>query len=102
MILVYSLISYSQYCYGDNYLGWDKFLHVVHSASIYGLSYHLYHCQLHNDREGSIVFSVSLTSLFGLSKELYDLKKKSFFSYKDLIADGVGIVIGFFLFTGGL
>lgn len=102
MLLVYSLISFSQFYYQDDFFGKDKFLHVIHSASIYGLSYHLYHCQLHNDREGSIVFSVSITSLFGLSKELYDLKKKSFFSYKDLIADGVGILIGYFVFTGGL
>lgn len=102
MILVCNLMAYSGfYIYQDDYFGKDKFLHLVYSAAIYGLSYHIYHCQLRNDREGSIIFSVSLTSLVGFSKEFYDLKKKSYFSFKDLIADGVGIIIGFFIFTGG-
>uniref|UniRef100_A0A7C4YGQ4 VanZ-like domain-containing protein n=1 Tax=candidate division WOR-3 bacterium TaxID=2052148 RepID=A0A7C4YGQ4_UNCW3 len=95
------LFSFYLYEKKDDLFGKDKLLHIIHSAAIYGLSYHIYYCELRNDREGSIVFSISLTSLTGLSKEFYDLKKKSFFSYYDLIADAVGIGIGFLIFTGG-
>ncbi len=82
-------------------MGYDKLLHIIHSAAIYGLSYHIYHCELNNKKECAILFSVSFTGITGISKEFYDLKKKSYFSYKDLIADGIGIFIGYLLFTRG-
>jgi uncharacterized protein YfiM (DUF2279 family) len=77
----------------------DKFLHVAASASITGLSYHVYHCQYHNAVDRSIYFSLSLASASGIGKELYDAKiRKTRWSWKDIAADGVGIAIGYLLF----
>ena len=86
----------------DRFFAKDKALHIIHSAAIVGLSYHVYHCQLKNPPENSRIFSVSFTSLVGIGKEIYDgVSKKGTASWKDLLADGLGIIIGVLVFTGG-
>lgn len=78
----------------------DKFHHFSYSLGITGLSYHVYHCQFNNPNPGAKYFSISLTAIAGIGKELYDkCYKKSKFSCKDLIADAAGIIVGLFLFT---
>jgi len=48
------------------------------------------------------VFSISFSAVAGIGKEIYDgVSKKGTPSWKDLIADGVGILLGVLLFTGG-
>lgn len=85
--------------YEDHWLGMDKFLHVAASASITGLSYHVYHCQYNNAVDRSIYFSFSLAGVSGIGKELYDAKvRRTYWSWKDIVADGVGIGLGYLLF----
>jgi len=84
----------------DRWIARDKALHVGASAGIIGLVYHSYHCQLKNPEGGSRVFAVSLSAACGLGKELWDSKKvPRGLSWKDLVADGVGILLGVALFT---
>ena len=86
----------------DRFFAKDKALHVIHSAAIVGLSYHVYHCQLQNPSEEAKVFSISLSAIAGIGKEIYDgLSKTGNPSWKDLIADGIGIILGVLIFTGG-
>ncbi len=83
----------------DSWLGMDKFLHVAACASITGLSYHVYHCQYRNPVDRSIYLSLSLAGTSGIGKEVYDARvRKTHWSWKDIVADGVGIAIGYLLF----
>lgn len=84
----------------DKWFAWDKFHHFSYSLGITGLSYHIYHCQFGNPNPGARYFSISITAFTGVGKEVYDKYcKKTVFSYKDLTADAVGIIIGTLLFT---
>lgn len=83
----------------DPWLAMDKFLHLAASASITGLSYHVYHCQYHNAVDPSICFSLSIATASGVGKELYDVKiRRTGWSWKDIAADGIGIALGYLLF----
>jgi uncharacterized protein YfiM (DUF2279 family) len=82
----------------DQWFSQDKFLHFYFSATIAGLSYHIYADQLKRDNNQGKVISVSLTALVGLGKEIYDKKKKNHFSWKDLFWDGAGLAAGYLLF----
>lgn len=84
---------------GDRWLSQDKFLHFYFSAALTGLTYHVYADQLDRDHDQGRIISLSLTSLVGFSKELYDLKKKQHFSWKDLAWDGLGIAVGYLAFA---
>lgn len=84
----------------DNWIARDKALHIGASAAIVGLAHHSYHCQLRNPEGDSRVLAVSLSALCGIGKELWDLKTSPRgLSWKDLVADGVGILLGVALFT---
>jgi len=82
----------------DQWFSQDKFLHFYFSATIAGLSYHVYADQLKKNENQGKVISVSLTALVGLGKEIYDKKKKNHFSWKDLFWDGAGLAAGYLLF----
>ncbi|MCK4306731.1 hypothetical protein KAW50_00735 [candidate division WOR-3 bacterium] len=83
----------------DRWISRDKFHHFSYSLGLTGLSYHIYHCQFNNPNPEARYFSISLTAVAGISKELYDkFYKKSIFSYKDLVWDAVGITVGSLLF----
>lgn len=77
----------------------DKFLHFSASAALSGLCFHVYAARLQGDIETGSLFSVSLTGLIGFSKELYDESRGGTFSWKDLIWDGLGIAVGYFVFV---
>jgi len=82
----------------DPWFSQDKFLHLYFSASICGLAYHLYSCRLGNDEDRGKIYSVSLTAIAGIGKELLDKRRKKFFSWKDLCWDGLGLAAGYLLF----
>ena len=83
----------------DKWIGRDKFHHFSYSLGITGLSYHIYHCQFNNPNPEARYFSISLTAVAGISKELYDkFYKKKRLSCKDLAWDAVGITVGGLLF----
>ncbi|MCX7994749.1 MAG: hypothetical protein N3A65_03110 [candidate division WOR-3 bacterium] len=84
---------------GDKWFAQDKFLHFYFCASIVGLSYHTLANRLNHDENQSKIFSISFTAFVGLGKEIYDKKKKGFFSWKDLCWDGAGLVMGYFAFV---
>ncbi|MCK4351873.1 hypothetical protein KAW65_00515 [candidate division WOR-3 bacterium] len=84
----------------DKWIAWDKFHHFSYSFGITGLSYHIYHCQLNNPESEARILSISLTAILGVSKEIYDkYHDKAFISYKDLVADALGITLATLIFT---
>ena len=104
MNLVYSfLIAFSlMNPKNDKWIAKDKALHFFCSAAIVGLTFHSSYCQLgypKNKKEARI-FSISLSGLTGIGKEFLDSKKKtSSASWRDLVADGLGILTGALIFT---
>ena len=84
----------------DSWLARDKRIHLLVSAGMVGAGYHLLHDHWDRQPENSRGIAVSVTALAGVLKELSDTKKvPSTCSYKDLIADGVGILVGILIFT---
>ncbi len=83
----------------DSWLSQDKFLHFSACASIVGLSYHTLVCRLNRDENQGKIYSISLTAIIGIGKEVYDKKKKKHFSWKDICWDGAGLMVGYFAFV---
>lgn len=85
---------------GDSWLTRDKRLHLVVSAAMVGVSHHLLHDRWHCQAEESQYISVSVTGLAGLLKEFSDRRRvPPTCSYKDLIADGLGVLVGILVFA---
>jgi uncharacterized protein YfiM (DUF2279 family) len=84
---------------GDSWLGRDKLLHIVVSSAIVGLAYHTYHCEFRNPNPGARMFSISLSGVAGVGKEVWDKFDEGCPSLKDIVADFVGIGLGVFIFT---
>jgi putative lipoprotein len=84
----------------DRWLAWDKVEHFGISAYLSFVSYKIYHDFYHNHKESSLYFSSGLTFSLGLGKEIYDEKTPNGkFSYKDLVADILGIGLGLWIAT---
>ncbi len=84
----------------DKWLAWDKAEHLGVSALFSGTLYSVFHDFYNNDRKSSIYLSSSLTFSLGLGKEFYDRRTpRNKFSYKDLVADILGIGIGLLIAT---
>ena len=83
----------------DGWFSQDKFLHFSVSAVLPGLTYYLYAYRLKRDEGLGKMYSISITALFGLGKEIYDKKKKGHFSWKDLFWNGVGLTVGYLVFV---
>lgn len=83
----------------DPWFSEDKFYHLTASALIPVFSYHVYNHLTDADENKVKLYSLSATAFIGIGKEIYDKKKKNHFSWKDLFWDGVGIVIGYIVFT---
>ncbi len=84
----------------DRWLAWDKLEHFGVSAFLSGLSYEVYHDFYNNGEKSSLCFSCGLTFSLGLGKEVYDEKRSDGrFSYKDLVADALGIATGVWIAT---
>jgi putative lipoprotein len=84
----------------DRWLAWDKVEHFGVSAYLSAISYKIYHDFYHNHKESSLYFSFSLTFSLGLGKEVYDQRRPNGkFSYKDLVADILGVGFGLWIAT---
>jgi putative lipoprotein len=84
----------------DRWLARDKLEHFGVSAFLSVLSYRVYHDFYNKDKESSLCFSCGLTFSLGLGKEIYDKKKPGGkFSYKDLVADILGLAAGLWIAT---
>jgi len=84
----------------DSWLGKDKFLHLTVSSFLTGVSYRVYHDEFKNPEENSRLFGGTFTAFLGIGKEAVDATSpSSTSSWKDLAADGVGILLGLLLFT---
>jgi uncharacterized protein YfiM (DUF2279 family) len=84
----------------DRWLAWDKVEHFGISAYLSAISYKIYHDFYHNRKEASLYFSSGLTFSLGLGKEVYDEKRPNGkFSYRDLVADVLGIGVGLWIAT---
>ncbi len=84
----------------DRWLGPDKFAHFGVSAYLSALSYEIYHDFYSNGEKSSLYFSCGLTFSLGLGKEIDDQRKPDGkFSYKDLVADVLGIAAGLWIAT---
>jgi len=84
----------------DRWLAWDKVEHFGISAFLSATSYEIFRDFYHNNQESSLYFSSALTFSLGVGKEIYDEKRPNGrFSYKDLVADILGIGLGLWIAT---
>jgi putative lipoprotein len=84
----------------DKWMGWDKAEHIGVSAFFSGVFYSIFRDFYNNNRESSLYFSATLTFSLGLGKEFYDKRTpQKKFSYKDLVADILGIGLGLWIAT---
>lgn len=84
----------------DSWFRKDKALHLMVSSLITGLSYRVYHDEYRNPEVNSRLFGGAFTLLLGIGKETVDATRiSSTSSWKDLTADGLGILFGLLLFT---
>jgi uncharacterized protein YfiM (DUF2279 family) len=82
----------------DDWLGTDKLQHAVFSAHLTLLSYKALRQSYHNTPGSSRAGAIFVVFSLGASKEVADSRKPNDrFSYKDLIADAVGIGVGLIL-----
>lgn len=83
----------------DKWFSQDKFLHFSACAAISGFTYHVSIRHLDECEKRGRIYSISVTALLGIAKELYDKKKKGHFSWKDLFWDGIGLGVGYLVFV---
>ncbi|MCB9057115.1 MAG: DUF2279 domain-containing protein [Calditrichae bacterium] len=83
----------------DFWFGRDKGLHFAGSFILTGIASQSLKHFSKTSANKSIVVGVSFTFSIGLTKEIFDgQKENNIFSYKDLTADALGILVGFFVF----
>ncbi|UCB52676.1 MAG: hypothetical protein JSV10_00870 [Candidatus Zixiibacteriota bacterium] len=84
----------------DKWFARDKAEHLVASAFLSGVSCSVFRDFYDNRERSSVYFSAALTFTLGLGKEFYDRETpQGKFSYKDLVADVLGIALGVFIAT---
>lgn len=84
----------------DRWLARDKLEHVAVSAFLSGVSYSIFRDFCYNKQKSSAYFSASLTFGLGLGKEFCDRRApRGKFSYRDLVADILGIGLGLLIAT---
>lgn len=77
----------------DPWLGFDKVQHFTFSFLWTLSTQYAGETKMEVQKENMVVISVSSSLAVGLAKEVYDSRKpKGFFSKKDMIADGLGIL----------
>ena len=82
----------------DRWLAVDKLQHFIFSTHLTLLSYKVSRDSFHNTTTTARAESVSLVFSLGIGKELLDsAKPDDRFSYRDLIADALGIGLGLIL-----
>jgi len=84
----------------DSWFGEDKFKHLMASALIVGLSYNIARYDFHNPKPNAVMLGCGISISAGITKEIWDLYRPGGIpSYRDLIADIVGVAVGVFLMT---
>ena len=84
----------------DRWLAWDKFWHLSASFVSVGAGYHLGANRLGFEHAPATGAALGGTLTLGLAKELSDLLgPDKHFSWKDLVADAVGIGAGYLVFV---
>ncbi len=83
----------------DAWLAEDKFWHFGMSLALVGSSYHFFKCRLKKGEKAAVGLSLGGTFTFGLFKEFWDRRKpKGYFSYRDIVANLLGIGLGYLIF----
>lgn len=81
-------------------IGFDKIQHAAFSCLWTLGSHYVLVNKSDFDEHKALSYSVSSSALIGITKELNDLNRKDgHFSWGDIIANGVGIVIAVFIIT---
>lgn len=93
-----SLPAFSGQVPHDPWFAKDKFLHFSVSAAMPGFLHYLGYVQCDMNERTSAIGAVSVSALIGIAKECYDRRKKNHFSWRDLLWDGLGLTIGYFVF----
>ncbi len=84
----------------DRWLGADKAEHALISAYLTFFTFQVNREIFETKKSEARIVAVSATFLVGAAKETYDRTvRKSRFSLKDLVADGVGIAFGLWATT---
>lgn len=79
----------------DPWFGQDKAKHLVISGLITLSTQYILVNTLHKSEKQSLPISIAHAACWGLLKELYDKKRSpsKYFSKRDLVADGLGILL---------
>jgi uncharacterized protein YfiM (DUF2279 family) len=84
----------------DLWFGKDKFDHFLMSTFLVSLSYYHTNVQWKFSPPSARNFSVGLTLSLGIGKEIWDkTTHKGFPSYRDLIADLLGVGLGYWIIS---
>jgi len=84
----------------DSWFAVDKYRHVVASAFLMGVSYNIARVEGKWNRKNAIMMGCSFSFSIGLTKEFRDyFSPKGVASFKDIVADIVGIGLGVLCFT---
>ena len=87
----------------DRWLAVDKYRHVVASAFLMGVSYNMARVEGKMNRKNAIVLGCSFSFSLGVTKEFRDyFHPKGVASFKDIVADVLGIGLGILCFTDHL
>lgn len=79
----------------DPWLGKDKADHFIASAFLAGSCYYWGRTEFGHSHDNAVIFSLCSVGGLGLAKEVYDgLSNRGTASWKDLLADFLGIGIG--------
>lgn len=82
----------------DAWTSQDKFLHFSVSTALSGFSYYYLISRSDTEYTTARLYSLSFGAFAGLAKEIYDSKTMGYFSWKDIVWDGVGLCVAFLMF----
>jgi uncharacterized protein YfiM (DUF2279 family) len=95
-----SSLSAQNLSHRDDWLGKDKLDHAMVSAGLVAAQFYFLHTEQDWKRPKSRQIAAASTLVIGIAKEIYDgLTRRGTASWKDLLADFVGIGLAFVLFT---
>ena len=82
----------------DPWIAYDKFLHFSVSASIVLSTQYTFEQKMNYKTQDAIFFSVFISSISGIFKEVWDKRRPNgFFSKRDIVANIAGIALGVFI-----
>ena len=88
----------SKVIHNDPWIAYDKFLHFSVSASIVLSTQYTFEQKMNYKTPDAIFFSVFISSISGIFKEVWDKRRPNgFFSKRDIVANIAGIALGVFI-----